>query len=100
VKRRWPRTRPVASGHAPPRKVQIARCLASIACSWNPLGVYRRPRGNTMTLCPIALAVHCTGCPIVKACPAKRSIGDFATYVPPAAAKPVEDTTHRPDTAR
>jgi len=38
-----------------------------------------------MTLCPIALAVHCTGCPIVKACPAKRALGDYATYAPPAA---------------
>jgi len=37
-----------------------------------------------MTLCPIALAVHCTGCPIVKVCPAKRALGDYATYVPPA----------------
>ena len=37
-----------------------------------------------MTLCPIALAVHCTGCPIVKACPAKRTLGDYTTYVPPA----------------
>jgi len=51
-----------------------------------------------MTLCPIALAVHCTGGPIVKACPAKRSLGDFATCVPPAAAMPVEDTTKRSDT--
>ena len=42
-------------------------------------------RGDDMTLCPIALAVHCTGCPIVKACPAKRTLGDYATYVPPAA---------------
>jgi len=38
-----------------------------------------------MTLCPIALAVHCTGCPVVKVCPAKRTLGDYATYVPPAA---------------
>jgi len=37
-----------------------------------------------MTLCPIALAVHCTGCPIVKVCPAKSSLGDYATYVPRA----------------
>jgi hypothetical protein len=37
-----------------------------------------------MTLCPIALAVHCAGCPIVKVCPAKRALGDYATYVPPA----------------
>jgi hypothetical protein len=40
-------------------------------------------RGDDMTLCPIALAVHCTGCPIVKVCPAKRTLGDYATYVPP-----------------
>jgi hypothetical protein len=39
-------------------------------------------RGDDMTLCPIALAVHCTGCPIVKVCPAKRALGDYATYVP------------------
>ena len=38
-------------------------------------------RGDDMTLCPIALAVHCTGCPIVKACPAKRVLGDYASYV-------------------
>jgi hypothetical protein len=37
-----------------------------------------------MTLCPIALAVHCAGCPIVKVCPAKRALGDYETYVPPA----------------
>jgi hypothetical protein len=43
-------------------------------------------RGEDMTLCPIALAVHCTGCPIVKVCPAKRALGDFGTYVPPPAA--------------
>jgi hypothetical protein len=39
-----------------------------------------------MTLCPIALAVHCTGCPLVKVCPAKRVLGDFDTYVPAPAA--------------
>jgi hypothetical protein len=35
-----------------------------------------------MTLCPIALAVHCSGCPIVKVCPAKRVLGDYGTHVP------------------
>jgi hypothetical protein len=34
-----------------------------------------------MTLCPIALAVHCTGCPVVKVCPAKRTLGDYVTDV-------------------
>ncbi len=31
----------------------------------------------TMTICPIAIAVHCTGCPLVKFCPAKTILGDY-----------------------
>jgi hypothetical protein len=50
--------------------------------SRGPIGVWSA-RGEDMTLCPIALAVHCTGCPIVKVCPAKRALGDYATYVAP-----------------
>lgn len=40
-----------------------------------------------MTLCPVALAVGCEKCPIVKVCPAKTVLGN---YEPPkrAAAKP------------
>ena len=53
-----------------------------------------------MTLCPIALAVHCTGCPIVKVCPAKRTFGDYGTYIPPPAAesgaKPDDAATAKP----
>jgi len=30
-----------------------------------------------MTICPIAIAVHCTGCPLVKFCPAKTILGDY-----------------------
>lgn len=30
-----------------------------------------------MKLCPIAIAVSCRRCPIVKACPVKRIIGDY-----------------------
>jgi len=30
-----------------------------------------------MVICPIALIVHCSGCPIVKICPAKTIIGDY-----------------------
>ena len=30
-----------------------------------------------MTLCPVALAVGCEKCPVVKVCPAKTLIGDF-----------------------
>ena len=40
-------------------------------------------KGDIVTLCPIALAVHCVGCPIVKMCPAKTTIGDYGKYVPP-----------------
>ena len=38
-----------------------------------------------MTLCPVALVVHCAGCPIVKVCPAKTVIGDYDKYTPPGA---------------
>jgi hypothetical protein len=30
-----------------------------------------------MVICPIALAVHCTGCPLVKICPVKKIVGDY-----------------------
>jgi hypothetical protein len=30
-----------------------------------------------MVICPIALAVHCTGCPFFKFCPAKPTLGDY-----------------------
>ncbi len=34
---------------------------------------------NAMTLCPIALAVSCTRCPVFKICPATRVLGDQKT---------------------
>jgi len=30
-----------------------------------------------MVICPIARAVHCTGCALVKICPAKTFLGDY-----------------------
>ena len=30
-----------------------------------------------MKLCPVAIAVGCAKCPVVKVCPAKGVIGDF-----------------------
>jgi hypothetical protein len=54
-----------------------------------------------MTLCPIALAVHCTGCPFVKVCPAKRVLGDFETHVPtPAASESAEKADREAPTQR
>jgi hypothetical protein len=53
-------------------------------------------RGDDMTLCPIALAVHCTGCPIVKVCPAKRTLGDYETYAPTPTAS---ESGTKPDAA-
>lgn len=42
-----------------------------------------------MKLCPIALAITCRRCPIVKVCPVKTVIGDYVESPPakPAAAK-------------
>ncbi len=30
-----------------------------------------------MVICPIARAVHCTGCPFFKFCPVKSILGDY-----------------------
>jgi len=30
-----------------------------------------------MVICPIARAVHCTGCPFFKFCPVKTILGDY-----------------------
>lgn len=30
-----------------------------------------------LVLCPIALVVHCSGCALVKICPARSLLGDF-----------------------
>lgn len=37
-----------------------------------------------MKLCPIALAISCRRCPIVKVCPVKTVIGDYVEPPPPA----------------
>ena len=50
-----------------------------------------------MTICPIALAVHCKGCPLVKFCPAKSLLGDFDSYVEEADAEEVENTESAPE---
>ena len=31
-----------------------------------------------MVICPIARAVHCTGCVFFKICPAKTILGDYS----------------------
>jgi hypothetical protein len=38
-----------------------------------------------MTLCPVALAVGCIKCPVVKMCPGKGIIGDYKKDAPPQA---------------
>ena len=40
-----------------------------------------------MKLCPVAIAVGCAKCPVVKVCPAKGIIGDFKASVEAAAKK-------------
>jgi hypothetical protein len=30
-----------------------------------------------MVICPIARAVHCTGCPFLRFCPVKKILGDY-----------------------
>ena len=35
-----------------------------------------------MTLCPVALAVGCSKCPLFTVCPAKKIIGDYKKDTP------------------
>jgi hypothetical protein len=49
-----------------------------------------------MTLCPIALAIHCERCPIVKVCPAKTVLGDFKEEEAPAPVEEEEAETNEP----
>jgi hypothetical protein len=45
-----------------------------------------------MKLCPIAIAITCRRCPIVKICPVKSVIGD---YVEPGPAKRAPSSTKK-----
>lgn len=49
-----------------------------------------------MVICPIARAVHCTGCMLVKFCPAKTILGDFGK-VPEGADTDVGNQPITPD---
>jgi hypothetical protein len=51
-----------------------------------------------MTLCPVALAVHCVGCPIVNVCPAKTVIGDYGRYRPASSGEKPRREPKRPKT--
>lgn len=46
-----------------------------------------------MTLCPVALAVGCTKCPVFKVCPVKTTLGDYRPEADAPPANPGADTT-------
>jgi len=50
-----------------------------------------------MVICPIARAVHCTGCPLVKFCPAKTTLGDFGKTDSGTAEKASEPKKEEPE---
>jgi len=49
-----------------------------------------------MVICPIARAVHCTGCPFVKFCPAKTFLGDYGKDDASSAKQAVEHEQQEP----
>ena len=51
-----------------------------------------------MTICPIALAVLCKGCPLVKFCPAKSLLGDFDTCIEKVESPDMETETKQSET--
>ncbi len=40
-----------------------------------------------MKICPVAIAVGCAKCPVVKVCPLKTVLGDYSAAAPAAAVK-------------
>jgi hypothetical protein len=56
-------------------------------------------RGIFMVICPIALVVHCSGCPIVKICPAKTIIGDYGKEKVADAAAPKKEEPPKDESA-
>ena len=49
-----------------------------------------------MVICPIARMVHCTGCPFVKFCPAKTTLGDYGKDNVDSAKKAAEKEKSKP----
>ncbi len=49
-----------------------------------------------MVICPIARAVHCTGCALVKICPAKTWLGDFGKTDEKKTAETTDKPTKEP----
>lgn len=50
-----------------------------------------------MVICPIARAVHCTGCMLLKICPAKTILGDYGKEVEVASEKKTREEKQVPD---
>jgi len=44
-----------------------------------------------MTICPVALAVGCRKCPVLKVCPVKTTLGDYRPESDSSSAKPGTD---------
>jgi hypothetical protein len=51
-----------------------------------------------MVICPIARAVHCTGCLLFKVCPAKTVLGDYGKEGETGAEKRAAQEKPNPDT--
>jgi hypothetical protein len=48
-----------------------------------------------MVICPIARAVHCTGCVLFKFCPAKTTLGDYGKEDDQCVKKSCESKVHK-----
>jgi len=52
-----------------------------------------------MKICPVAIAVGCSKCPVVKVCPAKGVIGDFKEMASRPAER-IEEVKSRSDSRK
>jgi hypothetical protein len=66
---------------ADPGRFKLSAAWIGAGVPWAP----HHSRGETMKICPIAIAVGCPKCVMFKVCPVKESLGG---YKAPAEAPP------------
>ena len=69
------------------RQNETASCIDQDSCARACYSVHpvTPTLESDMTICPVAIAVGCSKCPVLKVCPLKSVLGDAAK---PPAAKP------------
>ncbi|HEX7557629.1 MAG TPA: hypothetical protein VF386_00455 [Usitatibacter sp.] len=74
---------------AGPARFKLSAAGSVPGVPWAP----HHPRGETMKICPIAIAVGCPKCVMFNVCPAKEALGGYKASA--EAAPPVQAATKK-----